>query len=88
MDLNQQARDALRSLIESGLVHKAHIQASASPGYEPGYVNVTVSLNADNPEFLREDILRRLREHGLRVAGLGVFTSPLWRSTRVRQSSA
>jgi len=45
-------------------------------------VNVTVSLNADNPESHREDILKRLREHGLRVASLDVFTNPLWPSPR------
>ena len=82
MDLNQQVRDALRSLIDSRLVHDAHIQAGASPGYAPGYVNVTASLNAPNAESHRQDILRQLREHGLRVAGLDVFTNPLWRSSR------
>ena len=82
MDLNDQVRDALRSLIDSGLVHDAHIQAGASPGYEPGYVNVTVSLNTRNPESHREDILRRFREHGLKVAGLDVFTNSLWPSPR------
>jgi hypothetical protein len=82
VDLNDQVRDALRSLIDGGLVHDAHGQASASPGYKPGYMTVTVSLNAPNAESHRQDILRRLREHGLRVAGLDVFTNPLWRSSR------
>jgi hypothetical protein len=82
MDLNEQVREALRPLINNGLVHDAHIQPSASPGYAPGYVNVTVSLNADNPELLRENIMRQFREHGLKVAGLDLFTNPLWSSTR------
>ena len=75
MDLNEQVREALEPLFQSGLVHDAHIQMGAPPGK----VNVVVSLNAHNPELLREDIMRRLEEHGLKVVSLNLFTNPLWR---------
>ncbi len=70
MNIQDEVRRALQPLIDQGLVQKDSGVAFASYGGVPSpdqHVNVTVIVNADDPEAHRVDIMKLLLQAGLKV---------------------
>ncbi len=70
MSICDEVHNALKPLIDQGLVHTVQPGSFAAYGGvpDPGqHVPVTVMVNADNPEAHRVDIMKLVLQAGLKV---------------------
>ena len=70
MSIEDEVRRALQPLIDQGLVHMAQAGSYAAYGGVPNQgqpVTVTVTVNADDPEAHRVDIMKLVLQSGLKV---------------------